>query len=138
MMKRLPVWLLVVTAALLSGCGGDDTPPLGEVTGKVTLDGAPLDGVIVVFKPEVGRVATGTTNADGTYELEYAYQVPGCKVGPCKVNMEWPLGTTKAKALDAKYTSASELNADVKEGDNTFNFDLKSPGGKAKKLVIPD
>ena len=52
--------------------------------------------------------------------------------------MEWPLGTTKAKALDAKYTSASELKADVKEGDNTFNFDLTSPGGKAKKLVIPD
>lgn len=138
MIPRLPLWILALLVVAVSGCSRDDTPPLGEVTGKVTLDGAPLEGVIVVFKPENGRVATGTTDAEGAYELEYAYQVPGCKVGPCKVNMEWPLGTTKAKALDVKYTSASELTAEIKEGDNVVNFDLKSPGGKAKKLVIPD
>ncbi len=137
MIHRLPLWILAMAVAV-SGCSRDDTPPLGEVTGKVTLDGTPLEGVIVVFKPDSGRVATGTTDAEGAYVLEYAYQVPGCKVGHCKVNMEWPLGTTKAKALDSKYTSASELTAEVKEGDNTINFDLKSPGGKAKKLVIPD
>lgn len=138
MITRLPLWLLMFCVAGMTGCSKDDTPPLGEVTGKVTLDGAPLEGVIVVFKPEVGRPATATTTAEGTYELEFAYQVPGCKVGKNKVYMEWPLGSTKAKALDPKYTSASELSADVKEGDNTFNFDLVSPGGKTKKVVIPD
>ena len=62
--------LLLVLA--LTGCGSDDTPPLGEVTGKITLDGQPLEGVIVLCKPEIGRVATGTTNAAGEYELEFA------------------------------------------------------------------
>lgn len=132
------------TALLLLGlCGfagcGDDTPPLGEVTGIVTLDGQPLEGVIVVFKPEVGRPATGTTDAQGKYTLEYSYEVPGCKAGPNKVYLEWPLGATNAKALPTQYTTNSQLAADVKEGSNTIDLKLESDAStKGKKLVIPD
>jgi hypothetical protein len=129
--------LLCVLAFL--GCGSDDTPPLGEVTGKITLDGQPLEGVIVLFKPEVGRVATGTTNADGEYELEFAYEVSGCKAGPNRVSLEWPLGSTNAKTLSAKYTTASELKAEVKEGSNKIDFALESDAGtSAETITIPD
>lgn len=123
----------------LTGCGSDDTPPLGEVTGKITLDGQPLAGVIVLFKPEIGRVATATTNAAGEYQLEFAYDVSGCKVGPNSVSLEWPLGSTNAKTLSSRYTTASELKADVKEGSNKIDFALESdPGTVAETITIPD
>ena len=52
---------------------------------------------------------------------------------------EWPLGSTKAKALPPRYTSQSELEADVKEGSNTFDFPLTTDdGGEAESLTIPD
>ena len=132
--------LVLFFGIVLPGCGsGDDTPPLGDVSGTVTLDGQPLEGVIVCFKPEVGRVATGTTGADGTYTLEFAYGVSGCKVGPSSVYLEWPLGYAKAKALSPRYTTKSELKADVKEGSNTFDFALQSDSATpAKNIVIPD
>ena len=136
--SRCSVFVLV--AMVLTGCGGaDDTPSLGYVTGKVTLNGTPLEGVILVFKPDNGRAATGTTNAEGEYELEFAYGVNGCKVGPNNVALELPLGSTKAKALPPRYTSQSELEADVKEGSNTFDFPLTTDdGGEAESLTIPD
>jgi hypothetical protein len=124
---------------VICGCGGSDTPPLGEVTGKITLNGEPLVGVIVVFKPSVGRTATATTDVEGKYELEFAYQVPGCQTGPNTVHLEWPLGTTNAKALPDRYTTKSELRADVKEGSNSFDFALESDGGAtAETITIPD
>lgn len=136
--RSLSTMLLILAAALV-GCGSDDTPPLGEVEGKITLDGQPLEGVIVLFKPEVGRVATGTTNAKGEYELEFAYGVPGCKAGPNKVSLEWPLGSTNAKTLSTRYTTASELTADVKESANTIDFALESDAGTAAEpITIPD
>lgn len=130
---------LAVMLLCVSGCGGDDTPPLGEVSGTITLDGEPLEGVIVVFKPESGRAATGTTDASGQYTLEFSYQVPGCKVGANKVHLEWPLGATNAKVLPSRYTTTSELTADVKSGENTLDFKLESDAAtKGKKQVIPD
>lgn len=123
----------------LTGCGSDDTPPLGEVTGTITLDGQALEGVIVLFKPESGRVATGTTSATGEYELEFSYGVSGCKAGPNSVSLEWPLGSTNAKTLSTRYTTASELKANVKEGSNKIDFALESDAGtNAEAIVIPD
>lgn len=134
-------WCLAALICLptVVGCGGGDMPDLGDVSGQVTLDGQPLEGVIILFKPEIGRVATATTDAEGKYELEYLYEVPGCKVGPNKVSFEWPLGATNAKKLSARYTTNSELTADVKPGANTFDFALESDAGtKAEPIVIPD
>lgn len=138
--RRQIACFVVLFGMTLIGCGsGDDTPPLGDVTGTITLDGQPLEGVIVVFKPDVGRAATGTTGADGKYTLEFSYGLSGCKVGPCSVYLEWPLGYAKAKALSPRYTTKSELKADVKEGDNTLDFALQSDSATpAKNIVIPD
>lgn len=136
---RRPLLLLAGLFVFVSGCGSDDTPPLGQVSGTITLDGEPLEGVIVVFKPESGRAATGTTDASGQYTLEFSYQVPGCKVGPNKVHLEWPLGATNAKALPPRYTTASELTADVKAGSSVVDFKLESDAStKGRKQVIPD
>lgn len=133
------VWMALLLAVSCSGCSSGDTPPLGQVSGVVKLDGDPLEGVIVVFKPTEGRAAVATTDAAGEYELEFAYKVPGCQVGKTKVSFEWPLGATNAKSLSQKYTTQSELTEEVAAGSNTINFDLETEGqAKAKKLVIPD
>ncbi len=88
----------LVTIAALVGCTPSDQPPLGRVTGKVTLDGEPLAGVIVNFQPESGRVATAETDAQGNYDLVYIYGTNGTKVGKNTVSFRWPMAR-KAKSL---------------------------------------
>ena len=122
--------LLVCTVGAL-GCGGADHPPLGYVTGTVTLNSEPLVGVIVLFKPDDGRAATGVTDGKGFYKLEYAYGVKGAKVGPSNVSFEWPLGFSGTKPLPEKYTTKSELKVEVKSGRSTVDFKLESDGPSA-------
>lgn len=123
--------LLVASSAWLTGCSNNN-PPLGKVSGKVTLDNEPLAGVIINFKPEDGRAATGTTDSQGNYTLEFSYGVMGAKVGPNTVMLEWPLsegepGLGPRKRIPNKYVGLnSELKVEVKKGRNTFDFDLTS------------
>lgn len=116
----------VFFALLVLGCGKGDMPPLGSVSGTVTLDGQPLSGVIINFKPEVGRMATAVTDGQGKYILEYTYGNAGSKVGPSTVMFEWPLGES-GPAIPKKYVGMeSELTVDVTDGRNVFDFDLSS------------
>lgn len=63
--------LLFGSAALLllSGCG-PNRPKTIDVHGVVTLDGNPVEGAAVLFSPAEGRPATGTTDAQGKFELQ--------------------------------------------------------------------
>ncbi len=123
---------LVLWLAWFVGCGSD-LPPLGNVSGKVTMDGEPLAGVIINFKPEDGRMATGTTDKDGRYTLEYVYGAEGTKVGKSTVMFEWPLGKG-GKPIPKRYTGLdSELKVEVADGRNEFNFDLESKPSAPKK-----
>ncbi len=140
----LPILLLG-----LSGCGGpSDQPELGQVSGTITLDGKPLSGVAVVFQPDDGRPAHGTTDANGKYELTYIRNIRGTKVGHNRVEIapseeaeedEGDSGdedadgpqpkrpaNSRKRSVPARYNTQSELEADVKSGKNTFNFDLES------------
>ena len=117
----------VVASVFLTGCGAGDRPPLGEVKGKVTLDGQPLQEVIVTFTPEVGRPAAGLTDANGMYELSYTHDAKGTKVGPNSVSFEWPTGAV-GRPIPRKYADGSALQVDVESGDNTFDFELSSKG----------
>ena len=116
---------------LAAGCGGADIPELGEVSGRVTADGKPLDGVLVQFYSEAGgRPGTDVTDAEGKYELNYVGDEQGSKVGPSRVEIttEWPDGEPppgQKEKIPEKYNATTELKADVKGGDNTFDFDLK-------------
>ena len=120
----LAVLMLVV---LSLGCGGpSDQPPLGRVSGNVTLDGSPLVGVIVNFQPETGRAATAETDAKGNYDLIYIYGTNGAKVGINKVSFRWPDGVEAKQAIPKKYSGATDLVAEVKSGRNKFDWELKS------------
>ena len=127
-LRTLQSTILVAFALTgLLGCSGvSDQPELGKVSGIVTLDGVPLQGVIVNFQPDTGRASTAETNSSGKYELVYIYGSNGAKVGNNNVSFRWPDGAENAKALPKKYVGKTELNADVKSGRNTFDWPLES------------
>lgn len=130
------VFLLVMLSGLgiVSGCSKSDRPELGEVEGVVTMDGKPLANVIIVFKPQKGRPATGQTNSEGKYTLTYRAGVSGSKVGPTDVSFEYPIGGS-GPALPARYSTRSELKAEVKPGRNNLDFALQSGGEDG---AVPD
>ncbi len=117
---------LIVAVAWLAGCAPSDQPPLGRVTGKVTLDGQPLAGVIVNFQPESGRVATAETDAQGKYDLVYVYGTNGTKVGKNTVSFRWPDGSEGKKPLPKKWTGTGGEVVEVKSGRNTMDWELSS------------
>jgi len=122
----LVVFATLFTVVAFTGCSKGDMPPLGSVGGTVTLDGAPLKGVIINFKPDVGRMAAATTDEEGKYTLEYSYGNSGSKVGPSTVMFEWPLGES-GPPIPKKYVGMeSELKVDVTDGENVFDFPLTS------------
>ena len=124
----LGVRLFVGLTALvfLAGCFPSDRPPLGRVSGKITLDGAPIQGLIINFRPDEGRTATCETDAQGKYDLIYTYQVNGAKVGPNTVSFVWPTGAEGKKGIPAKYSEKSEIKFEVKSGRNAFDYDIKT------------
>jgi hypothetical protein len=65
--KFLNIFFVVFMILCLSGCGGG----LTKVTGKVTVDGQPVEDAVLMFS-QIGNpsvMATGTTDADGNYSL---------------------------------------------------------------------
>ena len=129
--------LLALACSLLAfsvGCGGSsDQPELGDVSGVVTLDGKPVVGVNVVFKPDMGRAAAANTDAEGKYTLQYLDGVEGCKLGPNTVSFDWPPGATNAVGIPAKYNGDAAFKFDVKSGSNTFDLKMESDGSPAVK-----
>lgn len=128
-------------AVLLSavGCGdGADRPALGYVTGTVTLDGAPLEGVQVLFQPADGRPAGGLADEDGHYVIEYIKGEKGTKVGLNTVSFSWLPGDSRAKPIPSRYLGKdSELKLEVKQGNNKFDLELVSDPNKPAKPLKP-
>jgi hypothetical protein len=116
MSSQLNMLAAISAAAVLfvSGCGGG--PGLGNVSGKVTLDGQPLAGALVEFQPSEGRGSIGSTDAQGVYKLSYTENTMADDEEEQKPGGKIP----------ARYNSQSELTAEVKSGSNEHNFDLQS------------
>lgn len=133
-MIKLSTWLGIMGLFLVQvGCSQGDRPPLGYVTGTVTIDGEPLVGVIVTFLPEKGRAAVGTTNEEGKYELQYVAGAKGTKIGPTTVIFMPPTGGSTSHPIPAKYQNQSDFKVEVERGKNVFDFDLESDDKSAKK-----
>lgn len=125
-MIRVAFGFVSLFMLVLVGCSAGDRPPLGRVSGTVTMDGKPLVGVIISFQPDSGRAASAETDPQGNYDLEYTYQVKGAKVGPNTVSFAWPTGAEGKQAIAAKFSTKSELKREVKSGKNKFDFELTS------------
>lgn len=145
LMTRNPVEVSVVlalgmalTLMLCSGCGSS----AGEITGRVLLDGRPLDGAVIKFKPkgnpkakEVSTdVNSGTFTiasgriAPGDYYVMVVSQQPGA--GAMIEGVQRGEGIPAPKAFVPKiYEKKGPLNAKISaEGSNNLMFQLKSGG----------
>lgn len=98
-------------------------PPLAEVTGTVTLEGAPLSNARITFVPvpPSGETVTdnvgpsfGITKEDGTYRLYYVQDVPGAAVGVHKVEIRCK-GPRGEEIIPAAYNVKTQLVYEVKD-----------------------
>lgn len=128
MPRDLLYWIVAV--AWLAGCGSPSN--IGQVSGRVTLQGESLANALVVFDPvHRGGASYGRTDASGRYTLTYTAQVNGAEIGKhvVRITSGWPDNPdTKTKEIPErvppKYNRATELEREVKRGNNTLDFDL--------------
>lgn len=146
MLQRFLHLLPGLTLAIATTGCGENGPPSGPplaaahpVHGKITLaDQTPLKGGVVYFTPSAiqadGRIryeAAGLVDANGKYTLGFNGDHSGAPAGDCKVTIQprdyQELHNSNSKRIPARYKDRSKtpLTVSVKEGDNTFNFELK-------------
>ncbi len=136
------IGLSILSLAFFAGCGGaaSDQPELHSVSGKVTHAGKPLSDMHVVFTLSTGgRPASGQTDSDGNYSLNYKEGVAGAPAGTHIVrlgfveaetedyeaanNAEETEGEAALKGLPKSAFDGS-LTKEVKAGSNEINIEL--------------
>jgi hypothetical protein len=143
MQRRWAIFGLLLLFCAIGGCNRSGLN-LAYVDGVVTYNGQPVDHAGIIFKPDVGPFAMGTTDAEGKFTLITA-NYPGALIGEHKVG----ISKTKTTAIQMpgeslprykveyfvpqKFASpvTSELTATVskKKSENHFTFDLKGKIG---------
>jgi hypothetical protein len=108
--------LLVVGCSLLVGCGGSDRPAVAPVSGQVTYQDKPVAGAFVSFLCKgAPRLATGTTDAAGNYQLTTFEPNDGAVIGNHVVTVKklpsgidsLPTGVSEDTKITAKNTEAA-------------------------------
>ena len=123
---------LCLLAAILAGCGGR----LGQVKGKVTLDGRPVAGADLFFKSTTKPECEffGVSGEDGVYQVSYRTfgGLPGGRYdvtvtrhvlgdgAPLPAGEEGDAAKSEGRALKQIYL----FEADVAAGDNEVSFEL--------------
>lgn len=142
--------LLLAAVVAAAGCG-PGRPELAPVEGVVRFAGKPVEQGVVTFYPAAGRPATGSLGPGGRYRLTTYESGDGALVGAHKVVIEAalvrnaapppasfaeevsqsqvarPAAAPKVEWLaPEKYSqiATSNLEADVKPGDNVIDFNL--------------
>ncbi|HEY4262548.1 MAG TPA: hypothetical protein VGM98_20465 [Schlesneria sp.] len=131
---------LTISIIVLSGCGGTPKDPLGRqsVSGKVTLDGKPIDQGSISFQPVVD---TGPATASGATITNGQYKIPaesGLAPGDYRVvilspepepkrsadeMMNNPSATPSKERVAAKFNKETELKATIKSNSpNVADF----------------
>ncbi|MCR9209396.1 MULTISPECIES: carboxypeptidase-like regulatory domain-containing protein [Rhodopirellula] len=134
--------LLTGTATLaaltfITGCG-PELPPIGEVTGLVTQDGKPVEGVALEFVPtEGGRPSMAVTDSEGRYSAMFTADTDGALVGkhsiryeingpaapmPASPDAEF-IPTSKKPDMGGK-TKIEPSEVEVVDGSNEINFEF--------------
>src|SRR5262245_11805029 len=116
---------------------------VAQVSGRVTLDGKPLNKASLTFvpmatkeKPNPGRTAQGMTDEAGRYKLAVDVSTNGAVVGPCRIYISTidpgnPGGEVRdaggpirrqVDRVPSRYNLGTELTFDVpREGTDKAN-----------------
>lgn len=148
-MQRILFGSALLSLCLLLGCGGgvkkEVIPPLEPVSGIIKLDGKPGEGVTVTFVPAAnnsGNPGSGTTNAEGKYEIVYRNGDKGVAAGDFVV-MFSKLAQKDGSPIPPDKTAADVMAIDlipdkfrqmenprytvsVPKGGKTFDFEIKT------------
>jgi hypothetical protein len=145
-------WLLLLGISLLPllGCMGGvdaDYDKLGlvDISGKITLDGAPLADAVVKFESEDKTFCYAKTDASGAYTLKLNSEKTGVIPGEKLVRISTTASTgeeegsgqeadpdevdksrSKEERVPDCYHKNSKIKVQVTESDANFNFDLLS------------
>ena len=116
--RRLVFAGLVLLTALFLGCG-PSRPKTIYVKGVVKLDGNPVEGAAVLFSPEEGRPASGTTDAQGKFELQTFEPRDGAVMG------------THVVTVTLKKVTGISADPDGLSGEI-------APGGMQVQWIVPE
>jgi hypothetical protein len=125
----------LLLALTLGGCGQS----MATISGKVTVDGAPLEKGTIAYVPAEGTGAPATVEVvNGAYQ---AQMTPGKKL--IQISAPKVIGKRKEyngpnapeveiseESLPEKYNSKSELTFDAKGGANTKDWQVESKNAK--------
>ncbi len=137
------ITLAILLTSVAGGCySGSDMAP---VHGVVSVDGEPVAGAAIAFRPETGgRPAWAITEEDGTYQLQTINPGDGALIGTHTVTItcfEEPPASAAGQADDEM---ASVFEADVRQptqemdrskevlGRGDFRAELRSACGTGK------
>jgi len=133
---------IALAALCLAGCTRQDGPPLGRVTGRVTLDGVPVAGAGLEFIADAGGVAYGKTDASGHYQMNFGASRTGAIIGKNRVRItagdRVAVGEKKYESTEVfpkKYNVNSEQVVDVQKGANRFDFACESGDFKPRQSI---
>ncbi len=117
--------LVVMAAAVLAGCE-QRRYVIVPVSGRITFEGKPTEGIHVTFQPQGGGPASvGVTDKEGRYTLRRIdTQQPGALVGTHRVYFS--LEAENVAADDAGRPVKSRLPEKYRKGMITFTI---RPGG---------
>ncbi|GAA4436223.1 hypothetical protein [Bremerella cremea] len=143
-MSSRSLFASAVALALLAATGCSPTAKtqkLIPVSGSVKVNGSPVSGLKVYFEPTEGRRSSGLTDASGNYQMMFSDSALGATEGPNQVRIVWSgedpnedefaapasvdLTSGTALVIPSRYNARTQLNADVSEQNNHFDFDLK-------------
>jgi len=132
-----PILAAIILGGAAAGCSG---PRTGDVKGKVSCEGkAVTEGLVTLLNPKDGGSYEAQINSDGTYAIknrvvvgEYLVVItPPMIIVDTDPGKSPPAPVEKpAPNIPQKYRQqgSTTLKAEVKEGNNTFEFDMtKAP-----------
>jgi hypothetical protein len=137
--RTLVVAVMVVSSALVAGCGPGGDFPTAPTRGRVICEGQPVPHVMVFFEPLetgksaiVGRSGFAVAKADGTFELSSYGTNDGAVIGRHRVRVGPPHAEDYPQYKCACYLNSEVdlMEVDVKKGQNEFELVLKKKTGR--------
>ena len=114
---------LVLLLLFVMGCGGPKEPPAGMVSGKVTMNGKPVNGGEILF-------SAGGRNQRAVIGKDSSYIAAGVPAGKVTVAVTAPRGVLvggKQAMIPPKYNKGetSGLTVEIKANEeNKFDINL--------------
>jgi len=118
-----------VMLLLSLGCSNSPEIPTGEVSGTITINGVPTEGVSLAFVPDAAiRPSLATTDSQGKYKARFVSTQSGVALGPCVVELSIFRGNSPKNFLPKEFNVHAAKNPDfhldISENGLTFDYDI--------------